>query len=198
LRATIRGAAHHDEARRIAANVAKLVTASGLAPGKARITATCRRSVKLKAAFVPEAGKNFDDKTLLGLHAFDACRRVRKHWGVAMKLPLREFLYLATAAALPVVSPAAMADTYPSKPVRLIVGFPLDTRPILLHGTGVAEEALKLDHTEGIEVVWTTLAGAQGGSNGQEGQGIEKTEESNQEGKESGEEREGKVEHRGR
>jgi len=71
-------------------------------------------------------------------------------------------------------------------------------RPILLHGTGLAEEALKLDHTEGIEVVWTKLAGAQGGINGQEGQGIDKTEESNHEGKESGEEREGKVEHRGR
>ena len=41
-----------------------------------------------------------------------------------MKLPRREFLYLAAAAALPVISPAAMADTYPSRPVRLIVGFP--------------------------------------------------------------------------
>jgi tripartite-type tricarboxylate transporter receptor subunit TctC len=44
-------------------------------------------------------------------------------WG-AMKLPRREFLYLAAAAALPLISPAATADTYPSRPVRLIVGFP--------------------------------------------------------------------------
>jgi tripartite-type tricarboxylate transporter receptor subunit TctC len=43
--------------------------------------------------------------------------------GVAMKIPRRGFLYLA-AAALPVISPAAIADTYPSRPVRLIVGFP--------------------------------------------------------------------------
>ena len=45
-------------------------------------------------------------------------------WGSAMKLPRREFLYLASATTLPVISPAAMADTYPSRPVRLIVGFP--------------------------------------------------------------------------
>jgi tripartite-type tricarboxylate transporter receptor subunit TctC len=44
--------------------------------------------------------------------------------GVAMKLPRREFLYLATAAAFPVVPSAAIAETYPSRPVRLIVGFP--------------------------------------------------------------------------
>jgi tripartite-type tricarboxylate transporter receptor subunit TctC len=44
--------------------------------------------------------------------------------GVTMKLPRREFLYFAAATAFPVISPAAMADTYPSRPVRLIVGFP--------------------------------------------------------------------------
>jgi tripartite-type tricarboxylate transporter receptor subunit TctC len=42
-----------------------------------------------------------------------------------MKLPRREFLHLAAgAAALPVVSRAAWAQTYPSRPVRIIVGFP--------------------------------------------------------------------------
>src|SRR5215203_5309093 len=41
-----------------------------------------------------------------------------------MKLPRRTFLHLATgAAALPVVSQIAMAQTYPSQPVRIIVGF---------------------------------------------------------------------------
>src|SRR5262249_44076895 len=39
-----------------------------------------------------------------------------------MKLPRRQFLHLAAgAAALPVVSRVACAQTYPSRPVRLIV-----------------------------------------------------------------------------
>ena len=42
-----------------------------------------------------------------------------------MKLPRRQFLHLAAgAAALPVVSRFAWAQTYPARPVRLIVGFP--------------------------------------------------------------------------
>ena len=42
-----------------------------------------------------------------------------------MKLPRRKFLRLAVgAAALPVVSRLARAQTYPSRPVRIIVGFP--------------------------------------------------------------------------
>jgi tripartite-type tricarboxylate transporter receptor subunit TctC len=42
-----------------------------------------------------------------------------------MKLPRRNFLYLAAgAAALPAVSRIAWAQTYPSRPVRIIVGFP--------------------------------------------------------------------------
>ena len=41
-----------------------------------------------------------------------------------MKLPRRKFLHLAAgAAALPAVSRIAKAQTYPSRPVRLIVGF---------------------------------------------------------------------------
>ena len=41
-----------------------------------------------------------------------------------MKLPRRTFLHLAAgAAALPAVSRFARAQTYPSRPVRLIVGF---------------------------------------------------------------------------
>jgi tripartite-type tricarboxylate transporter receptor subunit TctC len=44
--------------------------------------------------------------------------------GIAMKLPRRRFLHLAAgAAAFPAVSPIALAQTYPSRPVRLIVGF---------------------------------------------------------------------------
>ena len=42
-----------------------------------------------------------------------------------MKLSRRIFLRLtASAAVLPAVSRVAMAQVYPSRPVRLIVGFP--------------------------------------------------------------------------
>ena len=43
-----------------------------------------------------------------------------------MKFPhRRRFLHLAAgAAALPVVSRVARAQTYPSRPVRIVVGFP--------------------------------------------------------------------------
>ncbi len=42
-----------------------------------------------------------------------------------MKLPRRNFLHLAAgAAALPIVPRIASAETYPSRPVRIIVGFP--------------------------------------------------------------------------
>ena len=42
-----------------------------------------------------------------------------------MKLPRRNFLYVAAgAAALPAVSRIALAQAYPSRPVRIIVPFP--------------------------------------------------------------------------
>jgi tripartite-type tricarboxylate transporter receptor subunit TctC len=42
-----------------------------------------------------------------------------------MRLPRRQFLHLAaTAAVLPTVSRFARAQTYPTRPVRIIVGFP--------------------------------------------------------------------------
>jgi tripartite-type tricarboxylate transporter receptor subunit TctC len=42
-----------------------------------------------------------------------------------MKLPRRRFLHLAAgAAALPAASRIATAQTYPSRPVRIVVGFP--------------------------------------------------------------------------
>lgn len=42
-----------------------------------------------------------------------------------MKLLRREFLHLAAgAAALPAISRVARAQAYPSRPVRIIVGFP--------------------------------------------------------------------------
>jgi tripartite-type tricarboxylate transporter receptor subunit TctC len=45
-----------------------------------------------------------------------------------MKFPRRRFLYLtAGAAALPVMSRAASAQDYPTRPVRIIVGYPAAT-----------------------------------------------------------------------
>ena len=45
-----------------------------------------------------------------------------------MKLPRRQFLHLAAGAAgLPAVSRIASADTYPGRPVHIIVGFPAGT-----------------------------------------------------------------------
>ena len=41
-----------------------------------------------------------------------------------MKLPRREFLHLAAGiAALPTLSRTARAEGYPTRPVRLVVGF---------------------------------------------------------------------------
>jgi hypothetical protein len=41
-----------------------------------------------------------------------------------MKLPRRNFLHLAAgAAALPALSRIAWAQAYPSRPVRIVVGF---------------------------------------------------------------------------
>ncbi len=45
--------------------------------------------------------------------------------GTTMKLPRRRFLYLAAgAAALPALSRVAPAETYPSRPITMIVPFP--------------------------------------------------------------------------
>ena len=47
-----------------------------------------------------------------------------------MKLPRRIFLHLAAgAAALPAVSRIAQAQAYPSRPVRMLVGFPPGSAP---------------------------------------------------------------------
>ena len=42
-----------------------------------------------------------------------------------MKLPRRKFLHLAAgAAALPAMPYVAKAQAYPTRPVRIVVGFP--------------------------------------------------------------------------
>jgi tripartite-type tricarboxylate transporter receptor subunit TctC len=44
--------------------------------------------------------------------------------GHTMKLPRRRFLHLAAGAALPAISKVAWAQSYPTRPVRIIVGYP--------------------------------------------------------------------------
>ena len=60
-----------------------------------------------------------------------------------MKLPRRKFLHLAAgAAALPVVSRIARAQSYPTRPVRIVVGFPAGNAPdtvARLIGQGLSE-----------------------------------------------------------
>src|ERR1022692_3385462 len=47
-----------------------------------------------------------------------------------MKIPRRRFLHLAAgAAALPALSRIAGAQTYPTRPVRIVVGFPPGITP---------------------------------------------------------------------
>src|SRR5262245_652116 len=41
-----------------------------------------------------------------------------------MMLPRRRFLRLAASAAFPAISTIARAQSYPTRPVRIIVGFP--------------------------------------------------------------------------
>src|ERR1700724_2961271 len=50
-----------------------------------------------------------------------------------MKLPRRRFLHLAaSAAALPALPHIARADTYPSRPVQMIVSFPAGSAPDII------------------------------------------------------------------
>jgi hypothetical protein len=55
---------------------------------------------------------------------------------VALKLRRRQFLHLAaSAAAVPLVSRAARAETYPARPVRIIVPLSREVTAILWHGS---------------------------------------------------------------
>jgi tripartite-type tricarboxylate transporter receptor subunit TctC len=101
-----------------------------------------------------------------------------------MKLPRRKFLHLAAgAAALPAVSRIARAQTYPTQPVRIIVGFgPGGVSDILARliaqwlserfgrpfvvenrpgaGTNVATEAVARAPADGYTLLWLTSSNA--------------------------------------
>src|SRR6266542_1727923 len=78
---------------------------------------------------MPSAGIPLRPSFVRSIHARIApapfWARARPWRRTPMKPPRRKFLRLAVgAAALPVVSRIARAQTYPSRPVRIIVGFP--------------------------------------------------------------------------
>ena len=101
-----------------------------------------------------------------------------------MTLPRRQFLQLAAgAAALPVLSRVAGAQTYPTRPLRLIVGFPaggvgdilarllgqwLSERlgqPVVIENrpgaaTNIAAEAVVRSPPDGHTLLWITSANA--------------------------------------
>jgi tripartite-type tricarboxylate transporter receptor subunit TctC len=82
--------------------------------------------------------------------------------GPAMKLPRRTFLHLAVGAAtLPVVSRTATAQTYPARPITLIVPFP----PGGSTDVGARIVADHMSRTLGQQVVVQNVSGA-GGTTG--------------------------------
>jgi tripartite-type tricarboxylate transporter receptor subunit TctC len=84
----------------------------------------------LPAVTVPSAGASFQIAIDILLSGTSAPTHTRPgvtglSEGYAMKFPRRKFLHLAaTAAALQAVSHIARAQTYPTRPMRWIVGFP--------------------------------------------------------------------------
>jgi tripartite-type tricarboxylate transporter receptor subunit TctC len=101
-----------------------------------------------------------------------------------MKLPRRKFLHLAAgAAALPAVSRVAWAQAYPTRPVRIIVGFPAGGgsdiiarllgqwmterlgQPVIIEnrpgaGTNIAIEAVVRAPADGYTLLLLTSSGA--------------------------------------
>src|SRR5437016_2857189 len=101
-----------------------------------------------------------------------------------MKFPRRQFLHLAAgAAALPAVSRIAWAQAYPTRPVRILVGFPaggasnigarliaqwlserlgqqfvVENRPSA--GTHLATEAVVRAAPDGYTLLWITFTNA--------------------------------------
>jgi tripartite-type tricarboxylate transporter receptor subunit TctC len=101
-----------------------------------------------------------------------------------MKLPRRKFLHLAAgAAALPAVSRIALAQSYPTRPARIIVGFPAGTSSDITArligqwlserlgqqfivenrtgaGTNIAAESVVHAPPDGYSLLWVTQTNA--------------------------------------
>jgi tripartite-type tricarboxylate transporter receptor subunit TctC len=101
-----------------------------------------------------------------------------------MKLPRRRFLHLATGAvALPALSHVVWAQTYPTRPVRIIVGFPAGSSSDITArligqwlserfgqqftvedrtgaGTNIATESVVHAASDGYTLLWVTHANA--------------------------------------
>src|SRR5262245_22789695 len=90
-----------------------------------------------------------------------------------MKLPRRKFLHLvAGAAALPVASRVAWAQAYPTRPVRIIVGFPpgqsadISARFLGQWRSDRTEQSFVIDNRPGARSSTATEAVAQAPSDG--------------------------------
>jgi len=105
-----------------------------------------------------------------------------------MKLPRRQFLHLAAGAAmLPAVSRLAWAQTYPTRPVRLFVGFPAGSSADIVArimgqwladrlgqpfvtvnragaASNIAAEAVVRAASDGYSLLWATPANAISGT----------------------------------
>ena len=115
---------------------------------------------------------------------FCFCGRHSSLWGKVMKLPRRTFLHLAAgAAALQAVSRVAWAQAYPTRPVRIIVGFPPGTSSDITSrligqwlserlgqqfivenrpgaGTNIAAETIVHAPPDGYSLLWVTQTNA--------------------------------------
>jgi tripartite-type tricarboxylate transporter receptor subunit TctC len=78
------------------------------------------------AALVPAAGEQSENQwALVDRHAVHCVAVPGVAGGHVMKIPRRQFLHLAAAAAaLPAASHIARAQAYPTRAVRIVVGFP--------------------------------------------------------------------------
>src|SRR5262245_11106425 len=83
------------------------------------------RSPFSEAAIMPSAALILLAFSICIEVARDAARARQGRTMADLKLPRRQFLHLAAgAAALPFAPHVARAQAYPSKPVKIIVGFP--------------------------------------------------------------------------